>query len=116
MQSLPVKEFESSLMPKKSPSISANLKQMSKKELFKLAKKKKARIPQYWTKTRIIETLSTIVKNSDVLKVNSAESINANNPTNINESPSMIHSIIMIFLLSLLKSPKSLMTPLVAKR
>ena len=76
MHFLFVKGFESSLMPKTSSSITVCLKKMSKKELFKLAKKKRAKIPQYWTKARIIETLSTIIKRSDISKVNSEKSKN----------------------------------------
>lgn len=76
MHFLFVKELESSLMPKTSSSITVCLKKMSKKELFKLAKRKRAKIPQYWTKARIIETLSTIVKRSDISKNNSKKSQN----------------------------------------
>jgi len=39
-----------------------------------------------------------------------------NNPTNISVNPSIIHSIVIMFLLSSLISPKSFTTPLVAKR
>lgn len=42
------------------------LRQLSKPELFKLALKKKVRIPQNWSKTKIVETLSTIVSASEV--------------------------------------------------
>ena len=39
-----------------------------------------------------------------------------NTPINMSVIPSIIHSIIIMFLLSLLISPKSFTTPLVAKR
>jgi len=58
-------------MQKRNPSVPIYLKQLSKNELFKLAKKKKAKIPKSWTKTKIVETLSTIVKKSDLPKLNS---------------------------------------------
>jgi len=63
-------------MQKRTSSVPVYLKQLSKKELFKLAKKKKAQIPTYWTKTKIIETLSTIVKKNDISKLNSRKSKN----------------------------------------
>lgn len=58
-------------MQKRNPSVLVYLKHLSKQDLFKLAKKKKAKIPKYWTKTKIVETLSTIVKKSDMPKLTS---------------------------------------------
>lgn len=65
-------------MPKRATNVSLYLKKLSKQELFRLAKKKKAIIPKSWTKTKIIETLSTIVKKNDLPKLDSRKS--KNNP------------------------------------
>jgi len=56
-------------MPRKSSTVKTYLKQLSKKELLKLAKRRKVRIPEKWTKGKIVETLSTIVSASDVTKL-----------------------------------------------
>lgn len=55
-------------MPKKNPHITTYLNHFTKPELLKLAKKKKAKIPKSWTKTKIIQTLSTIVSTRDLPK------------------------------------------------
>ena len=55
-------------MPKKTPNISITLKKLTKVELRKLATKKKAKIPKSWTKTKIIQTLSTITTPKDLQK------------------------------------------------
>ena len=52
-------------MPK-IPSITINLKKLTKPELLQLATKKKAKIPKSWTKTNIIQTLATITKPKDL--------------------------------------------------
>ena len=61
-------------MPKRTANISIYLKKFTKPELLKLAKKKKAKIPKSWTKTKIVETLSTIVKKNDLPKLDSRKS------------------------------------------
>ena len=55
-------------MPKKTPNITTALKQLTKSQLLKLATKKKAKIPKSWTKTKIIQTLSTITTPTDLKK------------------------------------------------
>jgi hypothetical protein len=55
-------------MTKKTLRIKAYLNELTKLELLKLAKKKKAKIPKSWTKTKIIQTLSTIVTSRDLSK------------------------------------------------
>lgn len=61
-------------MPRKTPTVKVYLRQLSKEELLKLAKRKKARIPESWTKGKIVENLSTIVSTSDVTKLISKKS------------------------------------------
>ena len=56
-------------MPRKTPTVKVYLRQLSKAELLKLAKRKKVRIPENWTKGKIVETLSTVVSVSDVTKL-----------------------------------------------
>ena len=56
-------------MPKKS-TVAVYLKQLSKQELLQIAKKKKAKIPESWTKSKIVDTLSTFVSMSDVSQLN----------------------------------------------
>ena len=56
-------------MPRKTSTVTIYLRQLSKVELLKLAKKKKVRIPESWTKGKIVENLSTIVSTRDVTKL-----------------------------------------------
>ena len=55
-------------MPKKTPNMTVVLKKLTKAQLLKLATKKKAKIPKSWTKTKIIQTLSTITTIKDLQK------------------------------------------------
>ncbi len=55
-------------MPKKTPNMTITLKKLTKQQLLKLATKKKAKIPKSWTKTQIIQTLSTITTTKDLPK------------------------------------------------
>lgn len=55
-------------MPKKTPNMTIALKKLTKQQLLKLATKKKAKIPKSWTKTKIIQTLSTITTPKDLQK------------------------------------------------
>jgi len=55
-------------MPKKTPNMAIALKKLTKLQLLKLATKKKAKIPKSWTKTKIIQTLSTITTPKDLQK------------------------------------------------
>jgi hypothetical protein len=55
-------------MSKKTVNIAANLKKLSKAELLKLGRKKKAKIPKSWTKPKIIQVLSTITTKKDLQK------------------------------------------------
>jgi len=61
-------------MPRKTPTVTVYLRQLSKAELLKLAKKKKIRIPESWTKSKIAENLSTVLSASDVTKFVSKKS------------------------------------------
>ncbi len=61
-------------MPRKTPQVKIYLKQISKAELLKLAKLKKLRISEKWTKGKIVETLSVYVSASDVIKLHSRKS------------------------------------------
>ncbi len=61
-------------MPRKTPQVKLYLKQLSKTELLKLAKLKKLRISEKWTKEKIVETLSVYVSSSDVIKLHSRKS------------------------------------------
>lgn len=56
-------------MPRKTPTVTVYLRQLSKAELLKLAKKKKVRIPESWTKGKVVENLSTIVSARDVTRL-----------------------------------------------
>jgi len=55
-------------MPKKTPNMTVVLKKLTKAQLLKLATKKKAKIPKSWTKTKIVQTLSTITTQKDLQK------------------------------------------------
>ena len=55
-------------MPKKTPNMTVVLKKLTKPQLLKLATKKKAKIPKSWTKTKIVQTLSTITTQKDLQK------------------------------------------------
>lgn len=61
-------------MPRKIPTVKVYLRQLSKAELLKLAKRKKVRIPESWTKSKIVENLSTVLSASDVTKFVSKKS------------------------------------------
>jgi len=61
-------------MPRKTSTVTVYLRQLSKAELLKLAKKKKVRIPENWTKGKIVENLATILSASDVTKLLSKKS------------------------------------------
>jgi hypothetical protein len=56
-------------MQPRNPKIILALKKLTKKELFKLAKSKKAKIPTSWTKTKIVDALSTIIRKKDLSKL-----------------------------------------------
>jgi Holliday junction resolvase-like predicted endonuclease len=45
------------------------LRQLSRTELLRLASSKKVRIPEKWSKGKIVETLSTILSPSDVTQI-----------------------------------------------
>jgi len=51
-----------------SSQVKTYLRQLKKEELLSLAKRKRVRIPESWTKRKIVETLSTIVSKKDVMK------------------------------------------------
>jgi hypothetical protein len=54
-------------MPRKTPQVKVYLRQLSKSELLKLAAKKKLKnIPSKWSKSKIVDTLSTVVSTSEV--------------------------------------------------
>ncbi len=53
-------------MPRKTPTVTVYLRQLSRTELLGLASNKKVRIPEKWSKGKIVETLSTILSPSDV--------------------------------------------------
>ena len=55
-------------MPKKTLNMTVALKKLTKQQLLKLATKKKAKIPKSWTKTKIVQTLSTITSIKDLQK------------------------------------------------
>lgn len=50
------------------------LSQLSRRELLDLSRKKGLRIPELWSKKKIVETLSVYVKESDVIEVVSQRS------------------------------------------
>jgi len=56
-------------MPRKTPTVTVYLRQLSRAELLKLANSKKVRIPEKWSKGKIVETLSTILSPSDVTQI-----------------------------------------------
>jgi Holliday junction resolvase-like predicted endonuclease len=51
------------------PEVATYLRQLSREELLKLAKQKRMRIPEKWGKSKIVETLSTIVSRRDVTQI-----------------------------------------------
>jgi len=53
-------------MPLKTPTIKKLLRQLRPEELIKLAKDRKVRIPERWGKSKIVDTLSTILSVKDV--------------------------------------------------
>jgi Holliday junction resolvase-like predicted endonuclease len=56
-------------MPRKTPTVKVYLRQLSRSELFRLANSKKVRIPDNWTKGKIVDTLSTMLSPSDVTQI-----------------------------------------------
>jgi HJR/Mrr/RecB family endonuclease len=56
-------------MPRKTTTVMVYLRQLSKAELLRLASNKKVRIPEKWSKRKIVETLSTILLPSDVTQI-----------------------------------------------
>jgi Holliday junction resolvase-like predicted endonuclease len=56
-------------MPRKTPTVTVYLRQLSRAELLRLASNKKVRIPEKWSKGKIVETLSTILSPSDVTQI-----------------------------------------------
>jgi hypothetical protein len=55
-------------VPRRTPEVKVYLRQLSKPELLKLAAKKKLKIPPKWSKSKIVDTLSTVVSTSEVTK------------------------------------------------
>jgi ABC-type ATPase with predicted acetyltransferase domain len=55
-------------MPRKTPKVTKLLSQLSGKELLHLSKKKGLRIPDDWSKKKVVETLSVYVTESDVIE------------------------------------------------
>jgi hypothetical protein len=56
-------------MPRKTSTVKVYLRQLSRSELFRLANSKKVRIPDNWTKGKIVDTLSTMLSPSDVTQI-----------------------------------------------
>ena len=55
------------------PQVTTYLRQLSKEELLKLAKLKKINIPEKWGKSKVVDTLSTVVSASEVKRFVSAK-------------------------------------------
>jgi hypothetical protein len=72
-------------MQKRDPKITLCLKQLTKNELFKIAKMKKAKIPASWTKSKIVDALSIIVRKKDLSKIMLKKSNNKVKATNSKE-------------------------------
>jgi len=56
-------------MPRKTPTVTVYLRQLSRAELLRLASSKKVRIPEKWSKGKIVENLSTFLSPSDVTQI-----------------------------------------------
>lgn len=69
-------------MQKRNPKITLTLKKLTKKELLKLAKIKKAKIPVSWTKAKIVDMLSTIIRKKDLSKFEITKSCNKTETAN----------------------------------
>ena len=86
-------------MHQRNPKIILALKKLTKKELFKLATLRKAKIPTSWTKTKIVDALSTIIRIKDLskLKLQQKTKTKITNAKKPNKPASLENRVLKIF-------------------
>lgn len=84
-------------MQHRNPKITIALKKLTKKELFKLAKMKKAKIPISWTKAKIVDALSTIIRKKDLSKLNFNKSTKSASTKKPIKSTNLENRVLKIF-------------------